>query len=124
MNKIISGSLLCVLSVLFLGTDVRAEDAGLCTEDVTKFCKGIRFGGGRISTCLNEHANELSPGCSRQQGRMSRRVFQECQDDAAKFCSTVRPEDRRIIRCLLRNETELSIECREMLRETKTQQAP
>jgi hypothetical protein len=34
-----------------------------CAEDIQKFCKDIRPGGGRIAKCLKEHACDLSPAC-------------------------------------------------------------
>ncbi|HYZ88260.1 MAG TPA: cysteine rich repeat-containing protein [Myxococcales bacterium] len=35
-----------------------------CREDASKFCSGIRPGGGRIGACLKSHKNELSQGCT------------------------------------------------------------
>lgn len=34
-----------------------------CRPDIEKFCKDLQPGGGRIASCLRDHANELSAGC-------------------------------------------------------------
>jgi hypothetical protein len=39
------------------------EAQAACHDDVMRFCKDVKPGGGRIINCLKEHANELSPEC-------------------------------------------------------------
>lgn len=34
-----------------------------CKEDVSKYCKEVKPGQGRIHACLEEHDKELSAGC-------------------------------------------------------------
>jgi hypothetical protein len=34
-----------------------------CKDDLTKFCKSISVGGGRVRNCLKRHEAELSPSC-------------------------------------------------------------
>jgi hypothetical protein len=42
----------------------RLEEAQqACSEDIQKFCKDVKPGGGRIAKCLKEHACDLSPAC-------------------------------------------------------------
>lgn len=35
----------------------------VCKDDVDKFCKDVKPGGGRILNCLKEHENEVSSKC-------------------------------------------------------------
>jgi Golgi apparatus protein 1 len=35
-----------------------------CKDDLGKFCKNVRPGGGRLAQCLRQYDAELSPGCS------------------------------------------------------------
>jgi len=44
------------------GHDGRA----VCKDDVVKFCKDMKPGGGSIMRCLKEHEAELSPACREQ----------------------------------------------------------
>jgi gas vesicle protein len=34
-----------------------------CADDIKKFCKDIKPGGGQITKCLKEHEHDLSAGC-------------------------------------------------------------
>jgi len=34
-----------------------------CATERERLCKGVPAGGGRVADCLDQHANELSPGC-------------------------------------------------------------
>lgn len=36
-----------------------------CGDDVKRFCEGVKPGEGRIVQCLEEHAKDLSPDCSK-----------------------------------------------------------
>ncbi len=39
------------------------EAKAACEDDVMRFCKDVKPGGGRIIRCLKDHENELSPDC-------------------------------------------------------------
>ena len=91
---------------------------GPCADDVQKFCKDVKPGGGRIARCLKEHEKDLSPACKQQIAEVKKQVqeFREaCEDDAMKLCSGVKPGGGRIFRCLKEHESELSPECKEKM---------
>jgi len=98
--------------------DAERAFSGSCAEDVTKYCKEIVPGGGRVTNCLKANEAGLSAACREEQQAMlwrTRRAPDECADDVIEFCANVRPVDRRIVRCLLQNEKALSNECRKRL---------
>jgi hypothetical protein len=103
------------MSVWF-GADVYAQSGGACADDITKFCKDVKPGGGRIAKCLKDHENELSGICKDEIAEVQKRfneTAEACHDDVLKFCKDVEPGAGRIGRCLREHQSELSEECRE-----------
>ena len=102
---------------LSIATVASAEHtARPCRDDAARLCKDVQKGEGRVARCLKEHANELSPACKENIGRMKeeiREVAEACKDDAAKVCKGVEPGKGRILRCLKQHESELSPACKE-----------
>jgi len=120
MKKVSRIIILCLSALPFAGLEVRAESVGPCAADITKLCKEVKFGGGRIMNCLKEREQELSPACKDHQLAMIKRIReapQVCQDDVEQFCRNVRPENRRILRCLKQNQAQLSPECNSKMKD-------
>lgn len=44
--------------------DAIVEVATACEVDLTTFCSQVQLGEGRVATCLLEHKDEVSDGCS------------------------------------------------------------
>ena len=89
--------------------------SGPCSEDMAKYCRDVQPGGGRILKCMQEHENELSPGCKQHVAEMKERakeVRQACSDDVMQFCKDVQPGQGRIASCLKQHENELSADCK------------
>ncbi len=114
--------LFIIIAVIYFGSgavmSVFAQQAGPCTDDVAKFCKGVRPGGGAIAKCLQEHESDLSPACKEQISKAKQKIrdFKEaCRADVTKFCKDVRPGRGRILQCLKQNEAELSPECKAVM---------
>jgi len=94
------------------------EESLICADDIEKYCKEIKPGGGRLLNCLKGHENELSVSCrgkiSELQG-IIKDCEQACSGDIAQFCKEVQPGGGRIIKCLREREKELSPSCSEKL---------
>ncbi len=118
MKKIVLLSLSMMSLLLILGVAAQTpevERKGACREDVDKFCKGIKPGGGRIWACLKSHEAELSQACTDQIAAATKKMkdfTKACRPDAQKFCKGVRPGKGRIISCLKSHESELSDSCK------------
>jgi len=91
-----------------------AQESLVCADDIAKFCKEIKPGGGRILNCLKAHETELSVSC---QGKICelqgiiKDCEQACAGDIAKFCKDVEPGGGRIVKCLREHDKELSPSC-------------
>jgi hypothetical protein len=109
---------------LLLGLNVYAADTKPCTDDVSKFCKEVKPGGGRIAACLKEHEKDLSPACKKGIEEMmvkAKETHKACADDIDKFCKDVQPGKGNIGKCLKEHKSELSPECKEEVGKGKRQ---
>ncbi len=119
---LISGLVLSfVLTAPSFAIDQAGRGAGAaCREDMTKFCKDIQPGEGRMLECMKKHEGELSAECksmmASKKEHMKRRMHsahEACQADVEKFCKDVAPGKGRIMECLKSHESELSAACKE-----------
>ena len=102
---------------LSIATVASAEHtARPCRDDAARLCKDVQPGEGRVARCLKEHANELSPACKENIGKMKEKVKEvkeACEQDAKKLCEDTKPGGGRIMQCLKQHEGELSPACKE-----------
>jgi hypothetical protein len=85
-------------------------------DELEKFCKDVRPGGGRIIKCLQEHDRDLSAACRNKVQSIQRRLEeakQACAPDIGKFCADVVPGEGRLIKCLSPHFEELTPACKE-----------
>jgi Na+-transporting NADH:ubiquinone oxidoreductase subunit NqrF len=100
--------------VLCFSSHAYAQESLICADDIDKYCKEIKPGGGRILNCLKAHETELSVSC---QGKVNElqgiiKDFEEaCSTDISQFCREVQPGGGRIIKCLREHDKELSPSC-------------
>ena len=77
-----------------------------CAADVTRLCKDVPPGHGRVAVCLNEHAAELAPGCKQHVEMVMMHMNEkmdmhaDCAADAQKLCSDVPAGQGRVAFCL------------------------
>lgn len=110
--------LICALSPLLS----EAQVAGPCAETVTKYCKEVTPGGGRIMKCLGEHRDDQSMACKdwlEEQNRSLKELNTACAKDIAQLCNFRDPDSILIYRCLEDNYASLKSDCRQKLREIK-----
>ena len=104
--------------VLCFNFHAYAQEPLICADDIEKYCKEIKLGGGRLLNCLKAHETELTASC---RGKISELLGiikgceQACSGDIAQFCKEVQPGGGRIIKCLREREKELSPSCSEKL---------
>ncbi len=113
---------LALLAVIAGGRTYAAEEELPCAEEITKYCKGTKPGGGRILDCLNEHQKELSTSCRNKLEESKKRLLaaqQACTGDMEKFCKDVQPGGGRILKCFREHAQELSPACRQEIEKAK-----
>jgi hypothetical protein len=119
------GSLLLVAFLVFssmVSLPAEAQTAGPCTDTVTRFCKDVTPGGGRIMKCLNDHQNDQSIACKdwlQDQNKSLKELNTSCREEISQLCSFDPPDGVRIYQCLQGNYYALKIDCRDKLREIK-----
>lgn len=84
-----------------------------CGGDISRLCRSVFPGGGRIGQCLIDQKNRLSPGCHDfvAKGQSASRVLFACETDAQRICSGVPPGQGRIVDCLTNNRKNISRSC-------------
>jgi hypothetical protein len=110
------------VAMLSIGVAAAADTPaakGPCADDIAKYCKDVKHGGGRIARCLKENEQQLSPACKSSIEEKSREARQVCQADAQKFCKDVKTGQGRIVKCLREHEKDLSPECKAKMTEAK-----
>lgn len=113
---------LVFLCVSARGRTYAAEEELPCAEEIAKYCKEVKPGGGRILNCLDEHQKDLSVSCKQKLEESRKRLMeaqQACAGDMEKFCKNVQPGGGRILKCLREHTQELSSACRQMVEKTK-----
>jgi hypothetical protein len=117
------------LVVICLGAGGRtyAEEKKLaCSEEIAKYCKEVKPGGGRLLTCLKEHERDLSTDCREKVAEIEKRLEEAkeiCAGDTEKFCKEIQPGEGRIAKCLNEHIQEISPDCREKVRGLKQRMA-
>ena len=113
---------LVLLSVSAGGRTYAAEEELPCADEIAKYCKEVKPGGGRILDCLNEHQKDLSVSCRKKLEESKKRLMeaqQACSGDMEKFCKDIQPGGGRILKCLREHTEELSSACRQVIEKVK-----
>lgn len=115
--------MLVILGITFItAVYAYAEEVNPCEGDITKFCKNVERGEGRILRCLTLSEDKLTPACKKQLVRIKKAVEEvqnACADDYAIFCSSLLPGQGRIAECLEKNQNIITPKCKAILKEVK-----
>ena len=118
----LAGAFLVLCVAIFLPSDSDAQIAGPCAETVTKFCKDVTPGGGRIMKCLNDHRDDQSIACKdwlQEQNKSLKEMNTSCTEEIVRLCNFDPPDGVRIYRCLEENYAGLKSDCRDKVREVR-----
>lgn len=99
---------------LLIPAPSRARTLSECDPDVKKFCGDVRWGDGRLETCLSQHERELSPKCASARKDLKKqadKAISACQADVTKLCKDVPPGRGRRKVCLEEHKAKLSPSC-------------
>lgn len=107
---------LIAVATLFFASFSFAEGGRACKEDVQKFCKDIKHGGGLVVKCLKQHESELSDACKGHKQKMTEhmKVTREaCKEDIEKFCKDIPKKHGFMKECFKTHINEFSQSCKE-----------
>ena len=88
------------VALLSIGVAAAADSPaakGPCADDIAKYCKDVKPGGGGIARCLKENEKQLSPACMSSIEKRVKEAHQACEADVQKFCKDVKPGQGRIV---------------------------
>jgi hypothetical protein len=111
-----------VIAILVLSLPALAQVGGPCAETITKYCKDVIPGDGRVMKCLNDHRDDQSIACKdwiEDQQKRLKGLNEACYEEISVLCKNYPPEGVLIFQCLLSSYSALKLDCREKIREIK-----
>jgi hypothetical protein len=92
------------------GREQLEEFSEACKADAQQLCKDVRPGRGRITRCLAQNKDRLSPACREKITQVEQR--HPCMADMERFCKGVQPGGGAINRCLSEHQAQLAPACK------------
>jgi hypothetical protein len=105
------------LGVACLSIQPETGHAQNCRADIAKLCAQAAPGRSRVSQCLRQGFEQLSPGCKSHVRAVSvqlKETRQPCEDDLQLLCEGQDLTEDRIAGCLQRNRAALTADCRRL----------
>ena len=98
-----------------------------CETELTRYCKDVTPGEGRVLACLYAHSDKLTGQCEyalydaavqleRFVAALSY-VANECDADLEKFCANIEVGEGRVLKCLDENSSKISARCTQALKD-------
>jgi hypothetical protein len=141
-NVILRSVMVCIMTV-WAGTAVAQQKGPVetmaqgvvdtvakgCEKELTKYCKDVTPGEGRVLACLYAYEDKLSARCEYAlfdaAAQLDRAIADltymanECGGDLDKYCADVPEGQGRLLNCLKKNEKKVSKRCKQALKDTK-----
>jgi Golgi apparatus protein 1 len=111
-----------VIAIVLAAVPSTAQITTPCNETITKYCKDVVPGSGRIMKCLNDHRDDQSIACKdwvEDQQKSMNELIAMCPEEIATLCKIDPPDKVRIYLCLLDNYIALKVDCRSKLGEIR-----
>jgi Golgi apparatus protein 1 len=104
-----------------------------CASDITKYCKDVTPGEGRMIYCMQAHEDKIGPKCAYELGETAGSVQATsdllkdgviaCKAEIAGVCGKVQPGQGRIATCLIENKSTASKGCAEAIQKVEAMAA-
>lgn len=98
-----------------------------CEEELSRFCKEVTPGQGRVLACLYAYEDKLSTRCEHalydSMAKLSRTLTNfsyatgECADDMVSLCSETVVGEGRVLDCLKQNKDKVGKKCLNALKD-------
>lgn len=92
-----------------------------CGKDISRLCKTVHLGGGRMLQCLDQNAAGVSAGCKAARSEIQvllatraearRLIPRVCDVDIRRFCGGVQPGDGNLMECFYKAKSNISAQC-------------
>lgn len=114
--------LLTLIGFMVSALTAQAQVPGPCADTITKYCRDVIPGEGRLMKCLNDHMDAQSIACKdwiAEQQKSLKELNTACYEEISKLCGAGNPDSIRIFQCLNLNYVALKLDCREKIREIR-----
>jgi hypothetical protein len=128
---VVTGSVTLFATAASAAEGIIDKAKAACQVELTKYCKEVTPGNGRILACLSAYEDKLSSRCEYGLYQASeeleaftaaiKHVATECKDDLMKHCGDVQVGQGRVAQCLKKNEATLAPNCKQAIKDTNMQ---
>ena len=121
MGRWLVPAVMCLVCSI-MGTMSSAQVRTPCDETISKFCKEVIPGNGRIVKCLNDQRDDQSIACKdwiEDQQKGMQELMGACAEDITRWCRNTATDKVSVYYCLLDNYISLRLDCRSRLGEVR-----
>ncbi len=129
VSALVASALTLVTASAFAVENVIESAKAGCQEELTKYCKDVTPGKGRVLACLTAYEDKLSARCDyalytasselKELSAAINHVATECKADLKAHCSNIAVGEGRVAQCLKKNEATASASCKQAIKDTQ-----